>query len=161
MLAPSDLIMTAKFYGNEICFIPRHSRGPSKMPVSINFRSSPRCYETDECRDIVSVSAVGSLKGNLSPGTFVIVDQFLTELFLDLKLFLMRKFCHVSIAHTSKALRDCSAEALKKLKIKYQMGGTYVVMEGPQFSTFAHSNLYRSLESRCDWDDKYARSKIS
>ncbi len=146
---PSDLIMTAKFYGNEICFIPRHSRGHKISPTNINFRANIDALKQMGVTDIVSVSAVGSLKGNLSPGTFVIVDQFIDRTFARSKTFFDEEIvAHVSMAQpTSKALRDCSAEALKKLKIKYQMGGTYVVMEGPQFSTFAESNLYRSWKA--------------
>ena len=146
---PSDLIMTAKFYGNEICFIPRHSRGHKISPTNINFRANIDAMKQMGVTDIVSVSAVGSLKGNLSPGTFVIVDQFIDRTFSRSKTFFDEEIvAHVPMAQpTSKALRDCSAEALKKLKIKYQMGGTYVVMEGPQFSTFAESNLYRSWKA--------------
>jgi len=146
---PSDLIMTAKFYGNEICFIPRHSRGHKISPTNINFRANIDAMKQMGVTDIVSISAVGSLKGNLSPGTFVIVDQFIDRTFSRSKTFFDDEIvAHVSMAQpTSKSLRDCSVEALKKLKIKYQMGGTYVVMEGPQFSTFAESNLYRSWKA--------------
>ena len=147
--SPSDSVMIAKFYGNEICFIPRHSRGHKISPTNINFRANIDAMKQMGVTDIVSVSAVGSLKGNLSPGTFVIVDQFIDRTFSRSKTFFDEEIvAHVSMAQpTSKALRDCSAEALKKLKIKYQMGGTYVVMEGPQFSTFAESNLYRSWKA--------------
>ena len=99
--------------------------------------------------DLISVSAVGSLKGNLDPGTFVIVDQFIDRTFSRVKTFFDNEIvAHVSMAQpTSKILRKCCEEVLKKLDIKHQMGGTYVVMEGPQFSTFAESNLYRSWKA--------------
>ena len=146
---PSDEILIAKLGKEEICFIPRHSRGHKISPTNINFRANIDAMKQMGVTDIVSVSAVGSLKGNLSPGTFVIVDQFIDRTFSRSKTFFDEEIvAHVSMAQpTSKALRDCSAEALKKLKIKYQMGGTYVVMEGPQFSTFAESNLYRSWKA--------------
>ena len=99
--------------------------------------------------DIISVSAVGSLKENLSPGTFVIVDQFIDRTFSRVKTFFDEEIvAHVSMAKpTSKGLGECCESALKKLNINYQMGGTYVVMEGPQFSTMAESNLYRSWKA--------------
>tara|TARA_B100000945_G_scaffold237331_1_gene193377 strand:- start:1065 stop:1955 length:891 start_codon:yes stop_codon:yes gene_type:complete len=143
---PSDSIMTAKFYGNDICFIPRHSRGHKISPTNINFRANIDAMKQIGVTDIISVSAVGSLKGNLSPGTFVIVDQFIDRTFSRKKTFFDDEIvAHVSMAKpTSKGLGECCETALKKLNIKCQMGGTYVVMEGPQFSTFAESNLYRS-----------------
>ena len=146
---PSELIMTAKFYGNEICFIPRHSRGHKINPTNINFRANIDAMKQQGVTDIISVSAVGSLKGSLSPGTFVIVDQFIDRTFSRIKTFFDEEIvAHVSMAQpTSKGLRECCEEGLKKLNIKHQMGGTYVVMEGPQFSTFAESNLYRSWKA--------------
>jgi 5'-methylthioadenosine phosphorylase len=96
--------------------------------------------------DIISVSAVGSLKENLEPGKFVIVDQFIDRTFSRIKTFFDEEIvAHVSMAKpTSPGLSACCEAALKKLNINYQTGGTYVVMEGPQFSTLAESNLYRS-----------------
>ena len=96
--------------------------------------------------DIISVSAVGSLKENLDPGTFVLVDQFIDRTFARKKTFFDEEIvAHVSMAHpTSQGLSNACENAIKQLKIKYQSGGTYVVMEGPQFSTLAESNLYRS-----------------
>ena len=94
----------------------------------------------------MSVSAVGSLKENLDPGTFVLVDQFIDRTFVRKKTFFDEEIvAHVSMAHpTSRGLSNACEEAIKNMKIKYQLGGTYVVMEGPQFSTLAESNLYRS-----------------
>ncbi len=146
---PSDSVLTARFYGNEICFIPRHSRGHKINPTNINYRANIDAMKQLGVTDIISVSAVGSLKGELSPGTFVIVDQFIDRTFSRVKTFFDEEIvAHVSMAKpTSEGLSKCCETALKKLDIKYQMGGTYVVMEGPQFSTFAESNLYRTWKA--------------
>ena len=146
---PSDDVMTAEFNGNDICFIPRHSRGHKINPTNINFRANIDAMKQLGVTDIISVSAVGSLKESLSPGTFVIVDQFIDRTFSREKTFFDEEIvAHVSMAKpTSKGLRECCEAVLKKLNINYQMGGTYVVMEGPQFSTFAESNLYRSWKA--------------
>ena len=142
----SDGILTAKLGNEEICFIPRHARGHKINPTNINFRANIDALKQLEVTDIVSVSAVGSLKENLSPGTFVIVDQFIDRTFARIKTFFDEEIvAHVSMAKpTSQSLGQCCAVALKKLNILHQMNGTYVVMEGPQFSTLAESNLYRS-----------------
>ena len=147
--SPSDSVMIAKFYGNDICFIPRHSRGHKISPTNINFRANIDVMKQLGVTDLISVSAVGSLKGNLDPGTFVIIDQFIDRTFSRVKTFFDNEIvAHVSMAQpTSKILRQCCAQALEKLNIKHQVGGTYVVMEGPQFSTFAESNLYRSWKA--------------
>ena len=143
---PSDEILIAKFENEEICFIPRHSRGHKINPSNINFRANIDAMKQLGVTDIVSVSAVGSLKKELSPGKFVIVDQFIDRTFSRVKTFFDEEIvAHVSMAKpTSPGLSDCCETALKKLNIKNQKGGTYIVMEGPQFSTLAESNLYRS-----------------
>jgi len=146
---PSDEILIASYGGEEICFIPRHSRGHKISPTNINFRANIDAMKQMGITDIISVSAVGSLKENLSPGTFVIVDQFIDRTFSRVKTFFDEEIiAHVSMAKpTSKGLGDCCESALKKLNINHQMGGTYIVMEGPQFSTLAESNLYRSWKA--------------
>ena len=143
---PSDEILIAKFEGEEICFIPRHSRGHKINPTNINFRANIDAFKQLDVTDIISVSAVGSLKENLEPGKFVIVDQFIDRTFARKKTFFDEEIvAHVSMAKpTSTGLSKCCEAALKKLNISYQAGGTYIVMEGPQFSTLAESNLYRS-----------------
>ena len=143
---PSDEILIAKFGKEEICFIPRHSRGHKINPTNINFRANIDAMKQLGVTDIISVSAVGSLKENLEPGKFVIVDQFIDRTFSRIKTFFDEDIvAHVSMAKpTSPGLSDCCEAALKKLNIKNQRGGTYVVMEGPQFSTLAESNLYRT-----------------
>ena len=143
---PSDEILIAKLGKEEICFIPRHSRGHKINPSNINFRANIDAMKQLGVTDIVSVSAVGSLKESLEPGKFVIVDQFIDRTFARVKTFFDDEIvAHVSMAKpTSPGLSDCCEAALKKLDIKSQRDGTYVVMEGPQFSTLAESNLYRS-----------------
>ena len=143
---PSDEILIAKLSKEEICFIPRHSRGHKINPTNINFRANIDAMKQLGVTDIISVSAVGSLKKDLEPGKFVIVDQFIDRTFSRSKTFFDEEIvAHVSMAKpTSQGLSDCCEAALKKLNIKNQRGGTYIVMEGPQFSTLAESNLYRS-----------------
>ena len=146
---PSDQVLNASYNGEEICFIPRHARGHKISPTNINFRANIDAMKQMGVTDIISVSAVGSLKEDLSPGMFVIVDQFIDRTFARLKTFFDEEIiAHVSMAKpTSKGLAQSCESALKKLNIKYQLGGTYVVMEGPQFSTLAESNLYRSWKA--------------
>tara|TARA_B100000575_G_scaffold289413_1_gene291150 strand:+ start:40 stop:915 length:876 start_codon:yes stop_codon:yes gene_type:complete len=143
---PSDEILIAKLGKEDICFIPRHSRGHKINPTNINYRANIDAMKQLGVTDIISVSAVGSLKENLEPGKFVIVDQFIDRTFSRIKTFFDDEIvAHVSMSKpTSSSLSDCCETALKKLNIKNQRGGTYVVMEGPQFSTLAESNLYRS-----------------
>ena len=143
---PSDEILIAKLDKEEIYFIPRHSRGHKINPTNINFRANIDAMKQLGVTDIISVSAVGSLKEDLNPGKFVIVDQFIDRTFSRSKTFFDEEIvAHVSMAKpTSSGLSKCCEAALKKLNISHQIGGTYVVMEGPQFSTLAESNLYRS-----------------
>ena len=143
---PSDDIFTAKLGKEQICFIPRHARGHTINPSNINFRANIDALKQLGVTDIISVSAVGSLKENLSPGTFVVIDQFIDRTFTRIKTFFDNEIiAHVSMAKpVSKSLGKCCEVAIKKLNISYQMNGTYIVMEGPQFSTLAESNLYRS-----------------
>jgi len=147
--SPSDEILIAQLGKEEICFIPRHARGHKINPSNINFRANIDALKQLGVTDIISVSAVGSLKENLEPGKFVIVDQFIDRTFARSKTFFDEEIvAHVSMAKpTSPGLASCCESALKKLNIKYQTGGTYVVMEGPQFSTLAESNLYRSWKA--------------
>ena len=144
--APSDEVLSAKIGNEEICFIPRHARGHKINPSNINFRANIDALKQLGVTDIISVSAVGSLKESLEPGMFVIVDQFIDRTFARIKTFFNEEIvAHVSMAKpTSPSLSNCCEAALNKLNIKNQKGGTYVVMEGPQFSTLAESNLYRS-----------------
>ena len=146
---PSDDILKTKYNNKEVYFLPRHGRGHFISPSKINFRANINVLKQLGVTDIVSVSAVGSLKENLSPGKFVIVDQFIDRTFARDKTFFDDEIvAHVSMAHpTSNGLMNACEEAIKKEKIEYQRGGTYVVMEGPQFSTLAESNLYKSWKA--------------
>ena len=143
---PSDEFLLASIGKEEICFIPRHSRGHKINPSNINFRANIDGMKQLGVTDIISVSAVGSLKENLEPGKFVIVDQFIDRTFSRIKTFFDEEIvAHVSMAKPiSAGLSNCCEAVLKKLNIAHQVGGTYVVMEGPQFSTLAESNLYRT-----------------
>ena len=146
---PSDDILKTKYNGKEIYFLPRHGRGHFISPSKINFRANIDALKQLGVTDIISVSAVGSLKENLSPGKFVIIDQFIDRTFARNKTFFDEDIvAHVSMAHpTSNALMNACEEAIKKENIEYQRGGVYIVMEGPQFSTLAESNLYRSWKA--------------
>ena len=146
---PSHQILKAIYKNKEVYFLPRHGKGHFISPSNINFRANIDSLKQLGVTDIVSVSAVGSLKENLPPGKFVIVDQFIDRTFARNKNFFDDEIvAHVSMAHpTSKGLMNACEYAIKKEGIDYQMGGTYVVMEGPQFSTLAESNLYRSWKA--------------
>ena len=146
---PSDEVLKTKFNNKEVYFLPRHGRGHFISPSKINFRANIDALKQLGVTDIVSISAVGSLKEDLPPGKFVIVDQFIDRTFARNKTFFDDDIvAHVSMAHpTSKGLMNACEESIKKENIEYQRGGTYVVMEGPQFSTLAESNLYRSWKA--------------
>ena len=146
---PSDQILKTKYNNSEVYFLPRHGRGHFISPSKINFRANIDALKQLGVTDIVSISAVGSLKEDHSPGKFVIVDQFIDRTFARNKTFFDDEIvAHVSMAHpTSNGLMNACEEAIKKESIPYQRGGTYVVMEGPQFSTLAESNLYRSWKA--------------
>ncbi len=146
---PSDQILKTSYDKKEVYFLPRHGKGHFISPSNINFRANIDALKQLNVTDIVSVSAVGSLKDDLPPGKFVIIDQFIDRTFARNKTFFDEEIvAHVSMAHpTSKGLMNACEDAIKKEGIDYQRGGTYVVMEGPQFSTLAESNLYRSWKA--------------
>ena len=143
---PSDDILKTTYNNKEVFFLPRHGKGHFISPSKINFRANIDALKQLGVTDIISISAVGSLKEELAPGTFVLVDQFIDRTFARNKTFFDEDIvAHVSMAHpVSLGLMNACEESIKKEKIKYQRGGTYIVMEGPQFSTLAESNLYRS-----------------
>ena len=146
---PSDKILKTIYSNKEVYFLPRHGKGHFISPSKINFRANIDALKQLGVTDIVSVSAVGSLKEDLPPGKFVIVDQFIDRTFARNKTFFDDEIvAHVSMAHpTSNGLMNACEDAIKKEQIEYQRGGTYVVMEGPQFSTLAESKLYRSWKA--------------
>ena len=143
---PSDQILEAKIDNNQIFFLPRHSRVHKINPSNINFRANIDALKQLGVTDILSVSAVGSLKEELEPGKFVLVDQFIDRTFARVKTFFDKEIvAHVSMAKPiSPGLMKACEVVLKKINLKYQVGGTYLVMEGPQFSSLAESKLYRS-----------------
>ncbi|ABS63859.1 methylthioadenosine phosphorylase [Parvibaculum lavamentivorans DS-1] len=130
----------------QMVFLPRHGRGHPHSPSSINYRANIDAMKRAGVTDIISVSAVGSLKEELPPGHFVIVDQFIDRTFAREKSFFGEGFvAHVSMANpVCPRLGDHIEAACQDNNIAYTRGGTYMVMEGPQFSTLAESNLYRS-----------------
>lgn len=147
---PSDEILLAELAGQPIAFLPRHGRGHRISPSDINFRANIDAMKRLGVTDIISVSAVGSLREHLPPGTFVIVDQFIDRTFAREKSFFGTGLvAHVSMAHpVCNRLGDHLFAAAEQLAIPVVRGGTYLVMEGMQFSSLAESELYRSWQ--CD-----------
>ncbi|HZT49151.1 MAG TPA: S-methyl-5'-thioadenosine phosphorylase [Hyphomicrobiaceae bacterium] len=143
---PSDRILFADLDGLPVRFLPRHGRGHKVPPSAIDFRANIDALKRAGVTDLVSISACGSLKEGLPPGHFVLVDQFIDRTFARAKSFFGPGcVAHVSMADpVSPALVDLIETALEQESIAYTRGGTYLVMEGPQFSTRAESNLYRS-----------------
>lgn len=144
--AASDELLFGELNGQKMVFLPRHGRGHKIPPSEINFRANIDALKRAGVTDVISVSAVGSLREHLSPGTFVIVDQFIDRTFARNKSFFGSGLvAHVSMAHpVCSRLGDHIEAAAKEAGIVALRGGTYLVMEGPQFSTLAESELYRS-----------------
>jgi 5'-methylthioadenosine phosphorylase len=143
---PSDQLRIGEIAGLKVVFLPRHGRGHVHSPSAINYRANIYCLKRAGVTDLISLSAVGSLKENLPPGTFVLVDQFIDRTYLRPKSFFGTGcVAHVPFAHpVSPGLLEIAANALEKENISHVIGGTHVVMEGPQFSTLAESELHRS-----------------
>ena len=142
---PSDDILFAEVDGLPVRFLPRHGRGHRIPPSAINYRANIDALKRAGVTDLVSVSACGSLKADYAPGHFVLVDQFIDRTFAREKSFFGTGcVAHVSLADpVSPGLADEIEKAAKAEAIGLTRGGTYIVMEGPQFSTRAESNLYR------------------
>jgi 5'-methylthioadenosine phosphorylase len=142
---PSDDLLFGELDGQPMVFLPRHGRGHRLSPSDINFRANIDAMKRAGVTDVISVSAVGSLREHLSPGMFVIVDQFIDRTFARVKSFFGSGLvAHVSMAHPVCArLGDHIEAAAREAGIEVARGGTYLVMEGPQFSTLAESELYR------------------
>ncbi len=143
---PSDELLFGELDGQQMVFLPRHGRGHRIPPSEINFRANIDALKRAGVTDVISVSAVGSLKAKLKPGTFVIVDQFIDRTFARNKSFFSTGLvAHVSMAHpVCNRLGEHLELAAKNSNIEVVRGGTYLVMEGPQFSSVAESELYRS-----------------
>ena len=144
--APSDELLFGELDGQAMVFLPRHGRGHKVPPSQLNFRANIDAMKRAGVTEIVSLSAVGSLKEGLAPGAFVIVDQFIDRTFAREKSFFGTGLvAHVSMGHPVCArLGDALEEAAGEIGLEAVRGGTYLVMEGPQFSTVAESELYRS-----------------
>ncbi len=147
---PSDEMLFGDLDGQPMVFLPRHGRGHRIPPSELNFRANIDALKRAGVTEILSVSAVGSLKKELPPGFFVIIDQFIDRTFARQKSFFGTGLvAHIGFGHPACGrLSDAVAQALEEVSIPYQRGGTYLCMEGPQFSTLAESNLYRSWD--CD-----------
>ena len=142
---PSDALRTGMIGTTRVAFLPRHGRGHRFSPTDINYRANIDVLKRAGVTDLVSVSAVGSLREDLPPGTFVIADQFIDRTVARPKSFFGAGFvAHVSMARpVSPRLADRVEAAAKAEGLNHRRGGTYVVIEGPQFSTLAESRLYR------------------
>jgi 5'-methylthioadenosine phosphorylase len=143
---PSDELFFGELDGQPLVFLPRHGRGHRIPPSDLNFRANIDALKRAGVTEIISVSAVGSLRAELAPGTFVIVDQFIDRTFARAKSFFGPGLvAHVSMADpVCRRLGDHIEAAARECDIPTMRGGTYLVMEGPQFSTRAESELYRA-----------------
>ncbi|MET0481942.1 MAG: S-methyl-5'-thioadenosine phosphorylase [Aestuariivirgaceae bacterium] len=141
----SDQFRIGTIHGVEVVFLPRHGRGHRIPPSAINYRANIDAMKRAGVTDLVSISACGSFREHLPPGTFVIVDQFIDRTFAREKSFFGTGcVAHVSLADPiSPGLADRVEAAARKAGISCHRGGTYLCMEGPQFSTVAESKLYR------------------
>ena len=145
--APSDELLVGRLGAQPVVFLPRHGRGHRIPPHEINYRANIDALKRAGVTTVVSVSAVGSLRAELPPGTFVIVDQFIDRTLRGPKTFFGTGLvAHVSMAHpTCARVRGQLVGAAGELGLSIHDGGTYVVMEGPQFSSLAESRMHIAL----------------
>jgi len=143
---PSDQVLFGTLDGQALVFLPRHGRGHRVPPSELNFRANIDVLKRAGATEIISLSAVGSLDAALPPGTFIIIDQFIDRTFARRKSFFETGLvAHVSMADpVCRRLGDALEATARALDLRCVRGGTYIVMEGPQFSTRAESELYRS-----------------
>lgn len=143
---PSDEILEGFLDGQKCCFLPRHGRGHPIPPSSLNNRANIDALKRLGTTEVISLSACGSLKAELPPGTFVIVDQFIDRTMGRTNSFFGPGLvAHVGLGHpVCRRLGDAIEQAADSLGLPVVRGGTYIVIEGPQFSTLAESNLYRA-----------------
>jgi len=144
--APSAPLVRGEIDGLPIVFLARHGKGHRLGPTDINYRANIDAMKRAGVTDLISVSACGSFREELSPGTFVLVDQFIDRTFAREKSFFGAGcVAHVAMADpVSPGLADRLEAAAQAEAISYKRGGTYLVMEGPQFSSRAESELYRA-----------------
>lgn len=145
--AASDQILTGTLDGVKMAFLPRHGRGHVQSPSSINYRANIDALKRIGVTDVISVSACGSFREEMAPGDFVVVDQFIDRTFAREKSFFGPGcVAHVSVAHpTCPRLSAACVEAARVEGVTVHNGGTYLAMEGPQFSSLAESKLYREV----------------
>lgn len=145
--APSDQILTGSLEGVKMAFLPRHGRGHVHSPTTVPYRANIDALKRLGVTDVISVSACGSFQEQMAPGDFVIVDQFIDRTFAREKSFFGQGcVAHVSVAHpTCTRLGSACAEAARAQGITVHDGGTYLAMEGPQFSSLAESRMYREV----------------
>lgn len=145
--APSDEILTGTLGGMEMAFLPRHGRGHIHSPSSIPYRANIDALKRLGVTDVISISACGSFRENMEPGHFVIIDQFIDRTTArENSFFGTGCVAHVSVAHpTCQRLSQACQEAAIAQGITVHRGGTYLAMEGPQFSSLAESRLYREV----------------
>jgi len=143
---PSDQLLFGELNGQKLVFLPRHGRGHVLSPSAINYRANIDVLKRAGVTEILSLSAVGSFKEELPPGTFVVIDQFIDRTRARARTFFERGVvAHVSMAHpVCSRMADIAFESAQALGLSVSRGGTYVGMEGPQFSTLAESRLYKS-----------------
>ena len=143
---PSDQLYFGTLQGTTVVFLPRHGRGHRLSPSDIDYRANIDALKRAGVTDLISVSACGSLREDLPPGTFVLVDQFIDRTFARARSFFGRGLvAHVSMGHpVCPRLVEALATAAQANQVPYRRGGTYLAMEGPQFSSLAESNQYRS-----------------
>ncbi len=146
---PSDEILTGTLGGVPMAFLPRHGRGHVLSPSTVPYRANIDALKRLGVTDVISVSACGSFREAMAPGDFVIVDQYIDRTFAREKSFFGPGcVAHVSVAHpTCPRLGAACAQAARDAGVTVHAGGTYLAMEGPQFSTLAESRLYREV-----WD---------
>ncbi len=143
---PSDHVYRGRLHGVEVVFLPRHGRGHALTPSAINYRANIDVMKRSGVTDLLSLSACGSFREDLPPGSFVMVDQFIDRTFARQKSF----FGDGVVAHVSMARPVCArlaglaADAAREAGAPVTQGGTYLVMEGPQFSTIAESRMHRA-----------------
>ena len=143
---PSDELLFGDLEGQPMVFLPRHGRGHKLPPDGVNYRANIDALKRSGVTDILSLSAVGSFSEELPPGTFVLVDQFIDRtIHRDKSFFTPGLVAHVSMAHPVCArLGDALEAAAETVDVMAVRGGTYLAMEGPQFSSLAESELYRT-----------------
>jgi len=144
---PSDALLTGELDGVKMVFLPRHGRGHVHSPSTVPYRANIDAMKRLGVSDVISVSACGSFREEMAPGDFVIVDDFIDRTFArDKSFFGTGLVAHVSVAHpTCPRLRAACAQAARAAGAKVHEGGTYLAMEGPQFSSMAESKMYRDV----------------